>query len=61
MMWQPIASAPFDGTRVLLFREGWVEHTAAAYWDMNWREWITVGGNVFTGPTHWMPLPEPPK
>ena len=65
--WQPIATAPRDGTRVLLFGASGA-HACAA--------WVEIVGNVsgweigntddlchFLGEiaTHWMPLPEPPK
>ena len=62
--WQPISTAPRDGTRVLLgYSEG--------DWIGAWVSYSTVsnGGyrltfdEMFDGvePTHWAPLPEPPK
>lgn len=65
--WQPIATAPKDGTPVLTWADGGV---AVAEWlplgDAG--EWIP-GGNVsgdggyfylVQEPTHWMPIPRPP-
>lgn len=53
--WQPIESAPKDGTRVLLSKLG-AMHTAF-YRNGGWE-----CGNLhyFNSPTHWMPLPAPP-
>lgn len=89
--WQPIATAPKDGTRVKLLipysREKFTEEECIDYghWDAevehmwwgdrhtdpNWKELrpIRKGCWRFDGddgafdiqPTHWMPLPEPPK
>lgn len=76
-MWQPIETAPRDGTVILLARGAGVY---AAYWhpakgcavvaehDKKF-PWAfidpTNGWNGYSddknGPTHWMPLPEPPK
>lgn len=84
--WQPIVSAPRDGTQVLLWAESW---------EMTWgiqiggfmeaeQCWSTSEGTVDDndedfdpdagideeddfdedanlGPTHWMPLPTPPR
>ena len=73
--WQPIETAPRDGTRVLL----WFPFTLTVEvpgiaWIGLWaqRETDEADGNVcwiepehrdecLGEPTHWMPLPEPPK
>jgi hypothetical protein len=74
MEWQPIETAPRDGM-VLLFRPSAYEWGKVApgrhnddrhairprpYWEM----WLKIGG-VWESrewpPTHWMPLPQPPK
>ena len=36
--WQPIETAPKDGTRVLLFRDGWAENTSVGYWNSDYEE-----------------------
>lgn len=53
--WQPIETAPKDGTVVLvpLLRwDGRVE-VVTTHWNRDW-----VGADK---PNHWMPLPEPPN
>ena len=60
-MWQPIETAP-DGVYVLIFDNGDI-HVAKYYSRI--KDWGITGD--FCGmyndvnPTHWMPLPEPPK
>lgn len=62
-MWQPIATAPKDGTEILIAREGRKDYLIAA-----WREygneflWCERGlrFHALAEPTHWQPLPEPP-
>lgn len=77
MMWQPIATAPKDGTHILLFAaKAWypmVERNAedSPIWTGYFSRWVggegewTVSGMEFHEgygpPTHWMPLPEPPQ
>lgn len=66
--WQPIATAPKDGTGILAFErfpetsnwpvvyQIWVSH----WWKgdaLNSPRW---GGGCYDGPSHWMPLPDPP-
>ena len=59
-MWQPIESAPRDGTEVLVyirpkvFRLGW--YFAPSSRTQGWRD---ENGKQIV-PTHWMPLPPPP-
>ena len=68
MNWQPIGTAPQDGTEVILFYphlrdDGFV--TAGHYYRNDggdgpyWYADLVNGGA--SPPTHWMPLPEPPK
>lgn len=63
--WQPIETAPKDGTRVLLAAPGhltmigsfeaWKTIHAAGPW------WWSNGSMITPDPTHWQPLPAPPK
>lgn len=65
--WQPIESAPKDGTNVLLVNcKG---NIAAGLWQgdkLNGGWWLRGGNkpdtffNFHHGPTHWMPLPAAP-
>ena len=74
--WQPIETAPRDGTPVLLWDlwSPWKElpcNVVVARWFINekFTYWQLVDsatadeypGNNAIDPTHWMPLPEPPK
>ena len=57
--WLPIETAPKDGTDVLVYSLGRV---VSAYFSKSQDEWLEVIHNYsFYAPTHWMPLPEPPK
>ena len=56
MEWQPIETAPKDGTRVLIFS---VDEVVVAHYEGDmWCE--NEYDNLWHNPTHWMPLPEPP-
>jgi hypothetical protein len=74
MTWQPIETAPKDGTRILIWDddEGGYE---IGFWSSNHESWLDndicdgdpgkywpgdLLGNTIFEPTHWMPLPEPP-
>lgn len=72
MTWQPIETAPKDGTLILLARpQGvwvgkWVPVFVSGYVpDNKWRSHLLnhdhLGAGGYGKPTHWMPLPEPPK
>jgi len=67
--WQDIASAPKDGTRLLVFVGGLVH---IARWDADeysgnpapfWNYRSVVGRQRMkaTQPAHWQPLPSPPS
>ena len=66
-VWQPIDTAPKDGTSVLIaFVEkghpqkpfvGEAEFRGTGWWWPNDYE----GGCITPAPTHWMPLPDPPN
>ena len=58
--WQPIETAPKDGTRVILGNPNnpYGEWPFMGEFDAGkWR--IHIDGQTID-PTHWMPLPEPP-
>jgi hypothetical protein len=62
--WQPIETAPRDGTNILIVNHK--GNIASGLWQCG--GWWLRGGNgpntFFNdhhGPTHWMPLPSPPE
>ena len=59
--WQPIETAPKDGTRVLVYSSWVVKATDIARWigppHNIWKR--DREGDVVKA-THWMPLPDPP-
>ena len=61
--WQPIETAPKDNTDIL----GWSKDTdivQQVYWHIHHKMWVVAFFEDCTPsapPTHWMPLPEPPK
>lgn len=57
--WQPIETAPKDGTNILApIGYGFLD---VIYWDNNnWRE-TSDGKGLRNHPTHWMSLPNPPE
>jgi hypothetical protein len=65
--WQPIETAPKDGQRVDLLlanreRVTDAHWTGASWFSPNWR--YDCGSEIREGdpqPTHWIPLPEPPR
>lgn len=72
MEWQPIETAPKDGTRILVWDNGcwparWLEEAEHGHGELGpgWQifeceldVWYALCAD---NPTHWMPLPEPPK
>jgi hypothetical protein len=59
--WQPIGTAPKDGRRILTYAHDHAPEgiMRVAQWNdgSNAKGWL---GSVHE-PTHWMPLPSPPK
>lgn len=61
-MWQPIETAPRDGTHILAYPVlldvacvvSWHGRGHAGYWRLP----MTDGATPYT-PTHWMPVPSP--
>lgn len=76
MTWQPIETAPTDGTSILVFCPRQPDERIADEWfvvrwmtaledgDSNWIVYRQVGRRPFAviirNPTHWTPLPAPP-
>ena len=66
--WQPIETAPKDGTVVLVLMPSILGHgkfsdgVKKGYWMVDLDEWQVegVGGNVSPQPTRWTPIPKPP-
>lgn len=74
--WQPIETAPKDGTTILIFLprmknpiclgRWWdkveLEHGVETYRRAEWmRNGMPAMSTLKFEPTHWMPLPEPPR
>lgn len=60
--WQPISTAPRDGTPVLVYAPYGGGFITQSYWKAmpnNGHMWVVDCGEIC--PTHWMPLPSPPK
>jgi hypothetical protein len=57
--WQPIDTAPLDGTKMLLW-DGF-DITVGAHYGAEFIEEFTVEALCYEKPTHWMPLPNPPE
>jgi len=60
--WQPIETAPKDGTEILAWQ--WGEGTFVVFWCprfFTWK-WTThrLDGDEYLYPSHWMPLPASP-
>ncbi len=73
MEWQPIETAPKDGTYILAFENfevagplmcvmGWTDTGEHIEHDSITEGWTKEGSGYLgeCNPTHWMPLPEPP-
>ncbi len=65
MTWQPIETAPKDWTHVLVADGNRL--IGEVYYQRHVGEWVYANmsadddGALVGDPTHWMPLPEPPK
>jgi hypothetical protein len=70
-LWQTMETAPKDGTEILVYGIANGElggiHAEPEAWKVSWlfTHWSLCGGEGYSvwvdSPTHWMPLPEPPK
>lgn len=66
--WQPIETAPRDGTYVLLAFVGAFHNAEVGSWRAyhpnaaGKTQWRTTSGHRFgMSPTHWLPIPPVPK
>jgi hypothetical protein len=67
--WQPIETAPKDGTWVLAHRADWTlpenvqwhQGVNRGYWQTMDNGWVSASQQKTCGPTHWMPLPPAPR
>jgi len=62
--WRPIETAPRDGTRVMLGWPGGGVRYGFYLNNTNWKGWRGPSMELpfpSPPPTHWMPLPAPPK
>lgn len=59
--WQPIETAPKDGSGVLVYQPDVYEsdQILIGWWDSHLKSWL-VGEGFQADPTHWMPLPGKP-
>ena len=60
--WQPIKTAPKDGTEIRLL--GRIKKEYIGHWDKEFSVWSVrphSEGFFVIMPTHWMPLPKPPE
>lgn len=63
LRWRPIDTAPRDGAHVLVYRDGYAESVAVAWFNSTGGGdacWVPVNGSVWPEATHWMPLPDAP-
>lgn len=62
MSWQPIETAPKDGTPFLAAVEGRqnIGAMVVARRKAGWGGWQSIPGDYAIRATHWMPLPDPP-
>lgn len=56
--WQPIETAPKDGTHVLAYGEK--HKIVVVFWREGWSRWFTHPAQYHAYVTHWMPLPDEP-
>ena len=67
--WQPIETAPKDGSDVFAWGPRWKQPDYIHFRNGEWCEWVGPDTGEWEPitfsepflPTHWMPIPEPPK
>ncbi len=58
--WQPIASAPKDGTEILVCKAGSEELVELISWNPVLLRWLDRNAEPYFGATHWMAIPPSP-
>lgn len=60
--WQPMETAPKDGSRVVLWNADWTGPCTGQFYGelLGWRLHYEFGGFAYQ-PTHWQPLPAAPE
>ena len=58
--WQPIETAPKDGTVIQLFDPDHFKESSGQFMGNYDEGWYSEHYDWILNPTHWMPLPEPP-
>ena len=58
--WQPIETAPKDGTWVLIWIDWIGNPRSSAFENGTWQNLPWVSSVKDYNPSHWMPLPKPP-
>ena len=58
--WKRIDTAPKDGTEIDIWVQNSIRRIAKVHWDQKFGMWANHE-DVSCNPTHWMPIPEPPK
>jgi len=59
--WQPIETAPKDGSKFIAWDRGQGCPLFTAHWNLEEAQWFTVHERWIGPMTHWMPLPEAPR
>lgn len=66
--WQPISTAPLDGTEVILWlnENGLRTQVSVAFFHSKYAAWVLIDNGNWTGgydfaesPSHWMPIVKP--
>jgi len=63
--WRDIATAPRDGTPIILARAGGGWWPRSGWWSQTFSQWVVRENDegatsLLLDPTHWQPLPGPP-
>jgi hypothetical protein len=58
-VWEPISTAPDDGTPVLVFHSDWEVMQVGIYYEET-NTWQQPNGDLLQTPLYWQALPLPP-